>query len=137
MIMTSKKAQKTAIRQRMAETGEPYVVARSAVLDEGGESAEEQYLRDAADAGVPAEELNHLRAGLLARNEEAADEAEEAEREAEEAAIEAEETAFDEEDAPRPPRSPRRPSMPRPPRSPRHLRMPRPPRMPRWPDVPA
>jgi hypothetical protein len=34
MIMTSNKAQKAAIRQRMAETGEPYVVARNILLGE-------------------------------------------------------------------------------------------------------
>jgi hypothetical protein len=33
MIMTQNKAQKTAARQRMAETGEPYSVARRAVQD--------------------------------------------------------------------------------------------------------
>lgn len=32
MIMTSNKAQKSAIRQRMSETGEPYSVARNAML---------------------------------------------------------------------------------------------------------
>src|SRR5215469_10936987 len=32
MIMTENKAQKTAIRERMARTGEPYSVARRAVL---------------------------------------------------------------------------------------------------------
>jgi hypothetical protein len=69
MIMTQDKALKSAIRARMAETGEPYNVARRAVLTEAGHSeagnpdpghvggAEEdyyeRYLREAADAGVP------------------------------------------------------------------------------------
>ena len=34
MIMTADKARKIAARQRMAETGEPYSVARHAVEDE-------------------------------------------------------------------------------------------------------
>ena len=63
--MTSNKAQKTAIRQRMAETGEPYIVARNTVL--GAEGAEERYLRDAALAGVPADEVSEMRARLFAR----------------------------------------------------------------------
>ena len=39
MIMTQDKARKIAIRQRMAETGEPYSVARHAVEDEYVSSA--------------------------------------------------------------------------------------------------
>src|SRR4029077_20400215 len=41
MIMTQDKARKTATRQRMAETGEPYSVARHAVENEaaGAQSA--------------------------------------------------------------------------------------------------
>jgi hypothetical protein len=37
MIMTQDKARKAATRQRMAETGEPYSVARHAVEDEAAE----------------------------------------------------------------------------------------------------
>ena len=39
MIMTQDKARKTATRQRMAETGEPYSVARHAVGNEAGEES--------------------------------------------------------------------------------------------------
>ena len=73
--MTSNKAQKTAARQRMAQTGEPYSVARRAVSagdpdpDEapapeaaGTEpslpSPQEQYAEEARAAGVPAAEIN-------------------------------------------------------------------------------
>ena len=47
MIMTQDKARKTATRQRMAETGEPYSVARHAV--------ESEYAEDEAapDSSVP------------------------------------------------------------------------------------
>ena len=43
--MTQDKAKKTATRQRMAETGEPYSVARRAVEDEAAGA------QSAADAG--------------------------------------------------------------------------------------
>src|ERR1700749_3718209 len=50
MIMTQDKAKKTAARQRMAETGEPYSVARHAVENEAAGA------QSAADAGsVPAQ----------------------------------------------------------------------------------
>jgi hypothetical protein len=50
MIMTQDKAKKTATRQRMAETGEPYSVARHAVENEAAGA------QNAVDAGgVPAE----------------------------------------------------------------------------------
>jgi hypothetical protein len=50
MIMTQDKAKKAAARQRMAETGEPYSVARHAVENEAAGA------HSAADAGgVPAE----------------------------------------------------------------------------------
>src|SRR5439155_12456651 len=44
MIMTQDKARKTATRQRMAETGEPYSVARHAVENEaaGAQSAADE-----------------------------------------------------------------------------------------------
>jgi hypothetical protein len=51
MIMTQNKAQKAAIRQRMAETGEPYSVARHAVQDPQPATTEdwdEQYYADGA-----------------------------------------------------------------------------------------
>src|SRR5450432_4247692 len=40
LIMTQDKARKIATRQRMAETGEPYSVARHAVEDAGGDERE-------------------------------------------------------------------------------------------------
>jgi len=75
MIMTSNKAQKTAARQRMAQTGEPYSVARHAVSAGDPEpeaapsaraagtepselSPEEQYAQEARAAGVPAAEID-------------------------------------------------------------------------------
>src|ERR1700678_3863703 len=72
--MTSDKARKLATRRRMAETGEPYSLARRAA--EGGETAgqpdepeetpEQRYLREAQDAGVPAADLDALRAAFEA-----------------------------------------------------------------------
>ena len=73
--MTSNKAQKTAARQRMAQTGEPYSVARRAVsagdpepdaaqgpgatgTEPRGPSPEEQYAQEARAAGVPAAEID-------------------------------------------------------------------------------
>jgi hypothetical protein len=61
MIMTKNKAQKSAIRQRMAETGEPYSVARHAV--EAGQPAaaegwdEEYYADGAASEGITVAEF--------------------------------------------------------------------------------
>ena len=64
MIMTQNKAQKSVIRQRMAETGEPYSVARHAVQAEpatAGETAEnwdEEYYADgAASEGITVAEF--------------------------------------------------------------------------------
>jgi hypothetical protein len=51
MIMTQDKARKAAIRQRMAETGEPYSVARHAVGREHEGAAAEDPL--SADRGAP------------------------------------------------------------------------------------
>jgi len=109
--MTSNKAQKTAIRQRMAATGEPYSVARKAIGAEDpdigespeDETPEEQYLREAEEAGVPAEELKALRAawqarGRLGKLQLAADQARDQADKAEEAAAEAEERAVEAED---------------------------------------
>src|SRR3974390_3269177 len=97
MIMTRNKAQKTATRQRMAETGEPYSVARKAPQAGGPglgetpaeqdrhetqleqdpretpeeqdlrETPEEQYLREAEEAGVEAADLEMLRLSFQAR----------------------------------------------------------------------
>ena len=54
--MTQNKAQKTSIRQRMAETGEPYSVARHAVEREQEEAADGTEQRAAeeweAESGV-------------------------------------------------------------------------------------
>src|SRR6201996_3200222 len=74
MIMTQNKAQKTAIRRRMAETGESYVVARRAVLGDGATpeapgtpeglappdqlTPEEQYALEAAAEGASTAEID-------------------------------------------------------------------------------
>jgi len=82
--MTRDKAQKTAARQRMAETGEPYSVARRAVAAEParaegpvvtGMTPEEQYAREAEAAGVSAAEIRAQEAAF--RAQESADQAEE------------------------------------------------------------
>jgi hypothetical protein len=61
MIMTKNKAQKSAIRQRMAETGEPYSVARHAVEASQPAAAEgwdEEYYADgAASEGITVAEF--------------------------------------------------------------------------------
>jgi hypothetical protein len=69
MIMTSDKARKTAVRQRMAETGEPYSVARRAAQSAeapppgaAGPSAQdlspdERYAREAEAAGRTAAQV--------------------------------------------------------------------------------
>jgi hypothetical protein len=49
MIMTRNKAQKTATRQRMAETGEPYSVARKA---SGAEAGDPGVSETPADSGL-------------------------------------------------------------------------------------
>ena len=110
MIMTRNKARKTAARHRMAQTGEPYSVARKAtqaraespVVHETPEvqpvvreTPEERYVREAEEAGVPAAELDALRATFLATDRagqlrQAADQARERADEAEDAAGEAE-----------------------------------------------
>lgn len=85
--MTNNKAQKTAIRQRMAETGEPYSVARRAAqaqaqADDAGptqadealraddpfatQTQEERYIREAEEAGVPEAVLEAMRAAMQA-----------------------------------------------------------------------
>jgi hypothetical protein len=63
IIMTQNKAQKTHIRQRMAETGEPYSVARHAVADGVVEDGviedsvvEDSVIEDYAVEGGPGEE---------------------------------------------------------------------------------
>ena len=48
MIMTQDKARKTATRQRMAETGEPYSVARHAVESEYSEATVDGAVGDEA-----------------------------------------------------------------------------------------
>jgi hypothetical protein len=123
MIMTQDKALKSAIRARMAQAGEPYNVARRAVLADGdaagaadriadgrvtedrpadaaaqaanapdaGEDFYDRYLREAAEAGVPAVEAH----GRIAaeRASEAAEQAQVAADLAQERADEAEEAA--------------------------------------------
>jgi hypothetical protein len=164
--MTSNKSQKSDIRQRMSQTGEPYSVARHAVLagaaaPEQDASPADQYLRDAEAAGVPADELVELRARFQAREfadqmrtaadvarekadraEAAADTAEEASCEAEDAASEAwdddDDWHHDRHDGPRHgmSRGPRPPRPPRPPQLPRLPRLPRLPKLPRLPRLP-
>ena len=51
MIMTQDKARKTATRQRMAETGEPYSVARHAVESEYSEATVDGAVGDEAVSG--------------------------------------------------------------------------------------
>ena len=109
MIMTQDKARKAATRQRMAETGEPYSVARHAVEREHeGAAAEDSlsarrgapprddrwYAIEAEDAGVTAAEfrVQHL-ADLAGKARERAEEAEEAVSVAREAAELAQEAA--------------------------------------------
>jgi hypothetical protein len=113
MIMTRNKAQKTAARHRMAQTGDPYSVARKATQARADspvvhetpevqpavrETPDERYVREAEEAGVPAAELDALRATFLAADRagqlrQAADQAREWADQAEEAADEAEERA--------------------------------------------
>ena len=134
MIMTADKARKIAARQRMAETGEPYSVARHAVQGEhaapGGPP--EGVAGDVgADEVRPPEQAGQARrlaeqARIQAeRAAETADRAEEAADLAEEVADEAEDLDLDPEDGPprwrhHPPRPPSPPRPPRPPRGPYH-----------------
>ena len=145
--MTSNKAQKNATRQRMAETGEPYSVARKATAGraehEVSETPEERYLRDAEASGVSEADLDVMRAVFQARKQrdrlrqaaelarEQADEAEEAAVRAEERADRAQEAAAEEDDPndgetagpwhepwPGAARFPRPPRLPKPPEPP-------------------
>jgi len=50
--MTQDKALKSAIRARMAESGEPYNVARRAVMADGEEDYNARYLREAEESGA-------------------------------------------------------------------------------------
>jgi hypothetical protein len=133
MIMTEDKARKSSIRQRMAETGEPYSVARHAVEDEHASSADPPAgmagdAEAAETASRPQEQAGQARRlAELARIR--AERAEEAADRAEEAADEAENPAGDSEDGPprwhyrqsRPASPPRPPRPPRPSRPP-HVR---------------
>src|SRR6188472_825145 len=93
MIMTQDKAKKTATRQRMAETGEPYSVARHAVENEAAGA------QNAVDAGgVPAEadegrSYAEQAQDLADRARRRADEAQERADQAQETAERAEEAA--------------------------------------------
>jgi hypothetical protein len=101
--MTSDKARKAATRQRMAQTGEPYSVARKATRpgsgDPGpGETPEERYLREAEESGVSAADLAAMRAAFQAAERvgslrQAAEQARERADRAEEDAVRAEERA--------------------------------------------
>src|SRR5450755_3656165 len=96
MIMTQNKAQKAAARQRMAQTGEPYSVARRAtagdhIPPEGPLSPEEQYAREAEAAGLSTAETEAHTAAF--RVQEAADRARYAAEQARDLADRAEGTA--------------------------------------------
>ncbi|HXL88772.1 MAG TPA: hypothetical protein VN969_07315 [Streptosporangiaceae bacterium] len=91
MIMTRNKAQKAVTRQRMAETGEPYTVARRATLSSDDPSSEEQYAREAREAGVSEAEIAAQLAAFRLRD--AAEQARELADAAEEAADVAERRA--------------------------------------------
>jgi hypothetical protein len=108
MIMTEDKARKIAARQRMAQTGEPYSVARHAVEDEHASSADplDGMAEDAGAAEAqtrPQEQAEQARrlaeqARIRAeRAEEAADQAEEAADLTQEAAELTQEWGSDEE----------------------------------------
>ncbi|HEX3751262.1 MAG TPA: hypothetical protein VHW06_11935 [Streptosporangiaceae bacterium] len=98
--MTQNKVQKAAIRRRMAETGESYVVARRAVLEGAGRAGpvtpEEQYAREAAAEGVSPEEIDART--LAYRLEAATEQAQQAADRARELADQAEEVAEGAED---------------------------------------
>jgi hypothetical protein len=112
MIMTQNKTQKAAIRRRMAETGEPYVIARRIILDETGPTVpgpaagaiapagaltpEELYAREAAAAGASATAIDAQT--LVYRLEAAAERAQEAAERARDLADRAEEEAERTED---------------------------------------
>ena len=89
--MTRNKAQKAVTRQRMAETGEPYTVARRATLSSDDPSSEEQYAREAREAGVSEAEIAAQLAAFRLRD--AAEQARELADAAEEAADVAERRA--------------------------------------------
>ena len=72
--MTQDKARKTATRQRMAETGEPYSVARHAVESEYSEATVDDAAGNGAvgdsggEAGLSAQERgDQMRGSLLSR----------------------------------------------------------------------
>jgi chromosome segregation ATPase len=104
--MTQDKALKSAIRARMAESGEPYNVARRAVMadDEaagpaspaGGEDYYARYLREAEESGVPSDQIAAM--AIADRLQEAADRAQDAADLAEELAEQAEEAADEAEE---------------------------------------
>jgi chemotaxis protein histidine kinase CheA len=115
--MTQDKALKSAIRARMAESGEPYNVARRAVMADGkaespeAESPEAEspepastgdedyyarYLREAEESGVPSDQIAAM--AIADRLQEAADRAQDAADLAEEVAEQAEETADEAEE---------------------------------------
>ena len=139
--MTADKARKAAARRRMAETGEPYSVARHIVADEhdaadpaeAGPAVDESYSDAELLAQEQADEARRLadRARQLAEQararaehlEEAADQAEEAADLAEEAADEAENLLdeFTDDESWRNERHHRPPRPPRPPHPPRLL----------------
>ncbi len=135
--MTEDKARKIATRQRMAETGEPYSVARRAVEDERASSAGPLggMAEDAgaAEAQARSQEQAEQARRLAEQARIRAERAEEAADQAEEAADKAGNLAGDSEGgSPRWHHRPSRPATPpRPPRPARPATPPRPPRPPR------
>src|SRR2546429_9604264 len=94
MIMTQDKARKTATRQRMAETGEPYSVARHAVENEAAEdSAPETPVVEGRSYAEQAQELAERARRRADEAQERADEAQERAERAGGAASLAEEAA--------------------------------------------
>ena len=82
--MTQDKARKAATRQRMAETGEPYSVARHAVEDEAAEGSAPEP-RPAAESRSYAEQAQALADRARRRADEAQDRADQAQERAERA----------------------------------------------------
>ena len=84
MIMTQDKARKAATRQRMAETGEPYSVARHAVENEAGDQSVAEP-PPAAERRSYAEQAQELADRARRRADEAQDRADQAQERAERA----------------------------------------------------
>ena len=99
MIMTQDKARKTATRQRMAETGEPYSVARHAVESEYSEATADDAAGNGAvgdsggEAGLSAQERADQMRFMAEQAQERAERVRERAEQANEAAMMAQEAA--------------------------------------------